>query len=295
MHTADEFTSTGICAQPGREKYTERDTTTLIGGGDEIHLCIPAALPVCWIVRPGVYSPAASTITCDNWVRGTLHFFQMKMNMQQSIAPKTLLTVPALLAKRRRADRLLALVVYVGAVSVSLLLALLGVKYGFSSVLGIMVVLSALLLISRWPVAGFFVVACCTLAIDQEPLVLNGTPINLYVFYWPPRYTGLIERPVGFLLIFIFFVLICHRFASRQRLLQGGKLLLPFLLFLLCVAIAVSHGMLSGGNFKIFALEIGPFVYLFEAYLLGYNLVSHKKHIRAFLLIVILAPRLQSF
>ncbi len=182
----------------------------------------------------------------------------MKMNMQQSIAPKTLLTVPALLAKRRRADRLLALVVYVGAVSVSLLLALLGVKYGFSSVLGIMVVLSALLLISRWPVAGFFVVACCTLAIDQEPLVLNGTPINLYVFYWPPRYTGLIERPVGFLLIFIFFVLICHRFASRQRLLQGGKLLLSFLFFLLCVAIGVAHGMISGGNFKIIVLEIRP-------------------------------------
>ena len=112
----------------------------------------------------------------------------MKMNMQQPIAPETLLTVPTLLAKRRRADRLLALVVYVGALSVSLLLALFGVKYGFSSVLGIMVVLSVLLLISRWPVAGFFVVACCTLVIDQEPLVLNGTPINLYVFYWPPRF-----------------------------------------------------------------------------------------------------------
>ena len=213
----------------------------------------------------------------------------MKMHMQQSIAPKTLLTVPALLAKQRRGNRLLAIGVYIVALSATLLLALGGVEFGFSTMLGIVIALGVMLLIIRWPFVGFFVIAGFALLIDQEPLVLNGAPLLLYVFYWPPRLTGLIERPVGFLFLFIFFVLICHRLVSRQTLLQGGKLLLPFLFFLLCVAVGIAHGITSGGNFRIIVLEIRPFVYLFESYLLAYNLVSHKKHIRAFLWIVILA------
>src|SRR5437764_1560701 len=133
MHTAYEFTGTGICAQPGREQHTRLDTTNLIGGVDEVYYCIPATLLVRWVVRPGIYSPGAPAVNCDNCVRGTLHHFQMKMNMQRSIAPKTLLTVPTLLARRRRGDRLLALAVYIGAPSATVLLTLVGVQYGFST------------------------------------------------------------------------------------------------------------------------------------------------------------------
>src|SRR5947207_4089159 len=159
------------------------------------------------------------------------------MTMQQSISRANGMTVSALLVKQRRENRMKAIIVYMVALSATLLVVLGGLQFGFSNILGTLLVLGVILLISRWPIVGFFIVACSALLIDQEPLVLNGTPINLYVFYWPTRLTGLVERPIGFLLIYIIFVVICQRFAGRQKLLQGGNLLFPLLLLLLCVAV----------------------------------------------------------
>ncbi len=214
--------------------------------------------------------------------------------MQQSIVHNTAATVSTLLDKQKREGRLATIGVCGLALGATLLAVLGGIQFGFSNVIGIAVVLAVILLISRWPIVGFFVVACSALLIDQEPLVLNGTPINLYVFYWPSRLTGLVERPIGFLLLYILFVLLCQHFARRQKLLQGGELLFPLLLLLLCVAIGVARGMTSGGTFKIIVLEVRPFLYLFEAYLLSYNLISHKKHIRAFLWMIIICAGLKA-
>ncbi len=214
--------------------------------------------------------------------------------MQQSIASDSGMTISALLEKQRRENRMKAIILYIVALGATLLLVLGGLRFGFSNILGIFVVLGVILLISRWPIVGFFIVACSALLIDQEPLVLNGTPINLYVFYWPTRLTGLVERPIGFLLLYILFVVICQRFVGRQRLLQGGKLLFPLLLLLLCVVVGVVRGMTSGGTFKIIVLEVRPFLYLFEAYLLAYNLVSHRKHIQAFLWMIIACAGLKA-
>src|SRR5579863_1342825 len=96
-------------------------------------------------------------------------------------------------------------------------LILLGMATGFSSLIGLIVVLAVVALVVRWPVIAFYIVAGSALMIEQDPLILNGTPAyNLYVFYWPPSSQGLIERPIGFFMLFAFLVLICHRLATRQ-------------------------------------------------------------------------------
>ncbi len=215
--------------------------------------------------------------------------------MQSSIAPKIVNSVYDLHLAQKRSDRRLFILIFAIVFGLTPLLALAGWMIGFSTVLGLSVVLVVVVLIARWPIIGFYVVAGCALLIEQEPLVLNGvTAYNLNVFYWPPRYTGLIERPIGFLMLFIFLVILCQRFVKRQRLLEGGKLFLPLLLFMLCVAGGIVHGLLSGGNTKIIVVEVRPFWYLFLSYLLAYNLIQHKNHVRLFFWLVILSAGVKS-
>jgi hypothetical protein len=215
--------------------------------------------------------------------------------MQSSIAPKLVNSVYDLHLAQRRSDRRLFILIFAIVFCLTPLLTLAGWLIGFSTVLGLSVVLVVVVLIARWPIIGFYVIAGCAMLIEQEPLVLNGvTAYDLYVFHWPARLSGLIERPIGFLMLFIFLVLLCQRFVKRQTLLEGGKLFLPLSLFMLCVAWGIVHGLISGGNTKIIVVEVRPFWYLFLSYILAYNLIQHKDHVRLFLWFAILSAGVKS-
>src|SRR6266436_141163 len=209
--------------------------------------------------------------------------------MQPVIIPKTKINVSVLLSMSKRNDVLLFIVIFVTVFSLTPLLVLGGVTVGFGLVLGIVVSLTIAALIVRWPLTGVYVVAVCAVLIEDAPLPTPILTDHLYIFYWPPGLEGLIERPIGFLFLFTLFMLVCHRLINRQKMLEGGALLLPFLLFLLCVAGGVLHGLTSGGDLKITVVELRPFWYLFISYLLAYNLVTRVSHLRAFFWIVILA------
>jgi len=211
----------------------------------------------------------------------------MSMHIQSFNVPKSLNTVSALQIAQKRSDLLLLIVIFVTVFTLTPLLILSGATLGFGLVLGLLAALCVVALIIRWPVLGFFVVAGCALLVEQGPLALSGLTSNLYIFYWPPKLEGMIERPIGFLLLFIFMVLICHRLVMRQQALRGGALLLPFLFYLLCLAGGVLHGVTSGGDLKVIVVEVRPFWYLFLSYLLAYNLVTQKKHISYFFWLVI--------
>src|SRR5438094_199415 len=128
------------------------------------------------------------------------------MNLQSSIEFSATATVPTLLATRKRYDALLFIVIFVTVFSITPLLVLGGANIGFSlvlDVLGGLVLLTVSALIVLWPVTGFYVVVGLVVLIEEGPL---STPIltdRLNVFYWPPALEGLIERPIGFLFIFI--------------------------------------------------------------------------------------------
>jgi len=208
--------------------------------------------------------------------------------MRSLVPPSTSTTISTLVAAHKRSDMLLFIAIFFIVFILAPLLVLSGEIFGFGFVLGGLAVLAIAACIVRWPVTGFYVVIGIVVLIEEDPL---STPIltdRLNVFYWPPALEGQIERPIGFLFIFILLVLICHRLIKRQRLLRGGELFLPFSLFLLCVAGGVVHGLTSGGNLKMIVGEIRPIWYLFVSYLLAYNLVTHKRHVRALLWIVIL-------
>ncbi|MEO6890974.1 MAG: O-antigen ligase family protein, partial [Ktedonobacteraceae bacterium] len=143
-------------------------------------------------------------------------------------------------------------------------------------------------LVIRRPVTGFYMLAVCVVLIDQAPLLTPVLTDRLYIFYWPRQLEGLIDRPIGFFALFVVLMLVCHNLVKRRKLLQGNALLLPFVLYLLCVVVGVVHGLTSGGNLKTIVLEIRPFWYMFLSYMLAYNLVTRKEHIRNFLWIVIL-------
>jgi len=209
--------------------------------------------------------------------------------MQPAIAPEATLTVPNLVTTSKRNDVMLFIVIFVTVFSLTPLLVLGGLTVGFGLVLAIVASLVIAALIVRWPLTGVYIALGCVVLIEEEPLPTPILTDHLYIFYWPPGLEGMIERPIGFLLLFILFMLVCHRLVNRQKMLEGGALLLPFLLYLLCVAGGVLHGLVSGGDLKITVVEIRPFWYLFISYLLAYNLVTRISHLRAFLWIVILA------
>jgi len=156
------------------------------------------------------------------------------------------------------------------------------------------VILVLCIVIARRPQLGFLVITLCVVCIDQAPQLVPIFTDKLYVYFWPPALEGLIERPIGFLFLFLLFVLICRHLVKREKLLHGGGLIVPFGLFLLSVVVAAAYGYLSGGTLKIIVVEIRPFIYFFESYLLAYNLVTQKSDVRNFFWLVIIGAALKA-
>ncbi len=208
--------------------------------------------------------------------------------MQRSSSNKILGIFSLQRLTREQHETLLFVVMFCIAFSLVPLLVGGGANLGLSLVLGIITALVLAIVIVRWPLVGLYVVAGCILLIEDNPAPISMFTDTLYVFSWPPGLEGLFERPIGLVFITILFAFVYHRLLKRQRLLAGGGLLLPFLFYLLCVVVGVVYGLASGGSLKITVVEIRPFWYLFVSYLIGYNLIRQKRHIRIFFWLVLL-------
>ena len=216
------------------------------------------------------------------------------MEIQPPIPTPGFQTVSLLLKERRRNDLLLFLLLFISMLALVPGLVVAGVAFGFSSMFAILAVLILSAVVVRWPIVGFFVVLVSALAIDQSPLdVLGGSP-TLYIFYWPSSLQGLPDRPIGFFMLFTLVVLILHCLLKREKMLRGGKLLLPFLLFFVCVIWGIVHGLSSGGNLQILVEEVRSFWYLFLGYLLAYNFIRKKQHVRLMVWLVILCAGIKA-
>ena len=212
------------------------------------------------------------------------------MESQRAIMlPQNRETTVDLQGERKHEERLLFLVVSSVVVFITPLVTLVAVNMGVSLLLSVLAVIVIGVIILRWPQAGFFVITACVVFIDEAPLTVPVFTDRLYVYYWPPALQGLIERPIGFLFLFILLVVICRRIAGREPFLRGGALIVPFLLFLLCVVGGAIYGYVTGGSLKVIIVELRPFVYLFESYLVACNLVTRKSHVRSFFWLVIVA------
>jgi hypothetical protein len=160
---------------------------------------------------------------------------------------------------------------------------------GFAVIIGVLLAPILAGVLVRWPVVGLYLIAACAFLIEQEPLATSIGTDKFYIFYWPPQMAGFIERPIGILILLVLFIWIFHRLVKRQPLLQGGALIGPFTLYMLSVVGGIVYGLASGGDFKIIVLQLRPFWYTFLCYVLAYNFVTRKSHIRHFIWLVILS------
>ena len=216
------------------------------------------------------------------------------MEIQPQITQEGFQTVPLLLKERRRSDLLLFLVLFISMLTLVPLLVIAGIAIGFSYILALLVVLILTAVVIRWPIVGFFVVFASALAIDQSPTdVVGGSP-NMYIFYWPSSLQGLPDRPIGFFMLFILVVFILHGLLKRQNLFQGGELLLPFSLFFVCVIWGIVHGLSSGADLQILVEEVRSFWYLLLGYLLAYNFIRKKQHVRLMIWLVIVCAGIKA-
>ena len=216
------------------------------------------------------------------------------MDIQPLLISKRFQTVSTLLVSRKRSDLLLFTMIFIGMLCLIPSLVISGIALGSSSVLAILGILIVTALVVRWPIFGFFVIVGCTLVADQSllPLLSNSPPI--YIFYWPPTLQGLPDRPIGLFMLLVLLVFILHGLLKRQKLLQGGQLLPAYLFLLLCVAWGIVHGLTSGGDPKILVNEVRSFWYLFLGYLLAYNLIRSKKHLRNFFWFIIICAGIKA-
>src|SRR5260370_5210101 len=210
--------------------------------------------------------------------------------MENSVTSRLYKTDSTSQMPNKRGYALFFIVMFITALICIPLLVMAGANVGYNTILVGIVVVVAVIAIMLSPIVGFYIVALNALIIEEEPIFTPIGTDRVNIFYWPSAYAGLIERPIGFLILFVFFVIIYRRFTSRQPLLEGGALLVPFLLFLLCLVIGIVHGITTGGDFKIIVLEIRPFWYIFVSYLLAYNLITHKAHVRLLFWFMILGP-----
>lgn len=210
------------------------------------------------------------------------------MNSQKAVLlPDRKDIIAELQAEQERKERLLFLAIAGVVVFLTPLVVLAGINLGLGLIAAVVAVIVLTSIIAHWPQSGFFVILGCVVFIDQSPLLAPVVTDRLYVYYWPAALQGLPERPIGFLFLFILFVLICRRAVKREWLLRGGALLVPLLLFSLCLVGGAIHGYTTGGDVKIMVVELRPFVYLFESYLIAYNLVTRKSDVYAFFWFVI--------
>src|SRR5260370_2047434 len=199
--------------------------------------------------------------------------------MENSVTSRLYKTDSTSQMPNKRGYALFFIVMFITALISMTLLVMAGANVGYNTILMGIVVVVAVIAIMLSPIVGFYIVALSALIIEEEPIFTPIGTDRVNIFYWPSAYAGLIERPIGFLILFVFFVIIYRRFSSRQPLLEGGALLIPFLLLLLCLASGIAAGITTGGEFKIIVLEIRPFWYIFVSYLLAYNLITHKAHV----------------
>lgn len=216
------------------------------------------------------------------------------MEILSTITSEDIQTSSAILEKNRRSDLFLFILLFIGALILVPGLVLAGIAIGSSYILALLAVAIIAALVIRWPTVGFFVILVGTLSIDQSPTdVVGGSP-QIYFFYWPISLQGLPDRPIGFLMLFVLLVFILHNLLKRRKALRGGELLLPFLLFIVCVIWGIVHGLSSGGNIQIIVEEVRSFWYLFLGYLLAYNFISKKLHLRNFFWCVIICAGIKA-
>jgi hypothetical protein len=216
------------------------------------------------------------------------------MDIQSPMTSEGFQTVSMVLKERRRSDLLLFLVLLVSMLALVPMLVVAGIALGFGYVFAVLVVMILTAVVIRWPIVGFFVVLVSALAIDQSPLdVVGGSP-TLYVLYWPSSLQGLPDRPIGFFMLFILVVVVLHGLLKREKILRGGELLIPFLLFFVCVIWGIVHGLSGGANLQILVEEVRSFWYLFLGYLLAYNLMRKKGHVRLMVWLVILCAGIKA-
>lgn len=189
-------------------------------------------------------------------------------------------------SQNRRAETVLYVVLTVIALAVTPLLGLFGGSVAMA-IIAVPIGFALATIVMLRPVAGLYAVLACAVVVEQLPLANSNLTDHLYVFYWPPSLAGMPERPIGFFLLFVFCILVFQHFTGRRKLLAGGPLIVAFALFLLCVLIGVLHGLQSGGDFKTIVLELRSLWYLFLTYVLAYNIIEDKRHVRAFFWIVV--------
>ncbi len=216
------------------------------------------------------------------------------MEIRSAVASNLSQTATSLQRYRKRSDLLLFIAIFVGVSCLVPLLVIAGITFGFSLVFAILGILIIATIIVRFPFFGFLAVLGCTLVVEQSPLIVFGNAPLIFIFYWPLPLQGLPDRPIGFFMLFVIAVFIIHGLLKRQKPLLGGELFLPYLLLLLCVVWGVVHGLATGGDLKIIVNEARSFWYLFLGYLLAYNMVRSKKHLKTIFWFIIICAGIKA-
>jgi hypothetical protein len=151
-------------------------------------------------------------------------------------------------------------------------------------------------LVWRKPQAAVYLLFALAVVVEEQPLLIGSSFTDkIPAFKDIQSLIGVRPLPmtsVELLAAAALAVVLVRAHASGSRL-EGGPLITPFALLLGVLALAVAHGVFSGGNATLALWGVRGFGNMFLAYLLAVNLLKSPSQVRPLFLILVLGAVLK--
>jgi O-antigen ligase len=170
-------------------------------------------------------------------------------------------------------------------------------SHGSAVFLALLVLPSLLVLPLLWsrPIRGLWLLVTIALLIEIFPLGFPDSLTDRIPMFSNLNNSaglgGVAITPVELLMLAAVMVWLAKGIALRAMRWPRGRLLVPFLLYLLVLAGAEVHGLAAGGDFKISLWELRPQLYAFLVFVLASSLVENRRDlIRLATIFLVIVP-----
>lgn len=160
------------------------------------------------------------------------------------------------------------------------------------AVMAILPLVLVLVWVLRKPSVGLYLLLAATLLIPSVPLRFADSTVDSIPFFLnlsdpaTVNLSGIGITPAEILMLVTLVGLLAAVAATRQSL-PAGRLMVPYLIFGLVVAVGELNGLARGGDFKLSLWELRPQVYGLVVFVMATQLIREKSQIKILLAILL--------
>jgi O-antigen ligase len=158
---------------------------------------------------------------------------------------------------------------------------------------------AGLLLIWLWraPIRGVYVLVAAAAMIEIFPLGFADSLTDRVPFFLNLDTSGLAPvaiTPAEIVMILVIAIWLAKATAAGELRLPTGRLVAPYVAFLLVTVMSEIRGLAAGGDFRISLWELRPQVYGFILFILVSSLVTERRHVSRLMVLALAAISLKA-